>query len=138
MRPPWSRRCAPIRRSGSSAAERLERKDSLAKRVGSALANGLRSRILDDGAADTGCGLKAFRRDAYLRLPYFDHMHRFLPALFLREGFAVAYRPVASRARRHGVSKYTNLGRLWVSIWDLMGVAWLRARARDPGGSDEL
>jgi dolichol-phosphate mannosyltransferase len=120
------------------AGQRIERKDGPAKRVGSGLANGVRRRILGDGAADTGCGLKAFRREAYLSLPYFDHMHRFLPALFLRERLAVAYRPVTSRARRFGVSKYTNLGRLWVSIWDLIGVVWLKARARDPGGAEEL
>jgi len=123
---------------GLVAGQRVERKDSLAKRVGSGLGNGVRRRILGDGAADTSCGLKAFRREAYLRLPYFDHMHRFLPALFLREGYAVAYRPVRSRARRFGVSKYTNLGRLWVSIWDLIGVLWLVARARDPGSAEEL
>jgi dolichol-phosphate mannosyltransferase len=120
------------------SGQRVQRKDGPAKRAASGLANGVRRRILGDGAVDTGCGLKAFRREAYLSLPYFDHMHRFLPALFLREGLAVAYRPVTSRARRFGVSKYSNLGRLWVSIWDLMGVVWLKARARDPGGAEEL
>ncbi len=120
------------------AGQRFERRDSRAKRLASALANRLRRRALADGAADSGCGLRAFRREAYLSLPYFDHMHRFLPALFLREGYGVSYRLVKGRARRFGVSKYTNLGRLWVSIWDLAGVVWLRARARDPGGADEL
>jgi dolichol-phosphate mannosyltransferase len=123
---------------GLVGGQRVDRKDGRGKRLASALGNGVRRRILGDGAIDTGCGLKAFRREAYLRLPYFDHMHRFLPALFLREGCGVAYRPVIGRARRFGVSKYTNLGRLWVSIWDLAGVVWLNARARDPGGADEL
>jgi dolichol-phosphate mannosyltransferase len=123
---------------GLVAGQRVRRQDGRAKRVASGLANGVRRRILDDGAVDTGCGLKAFRREAYLALPYFDHMHRFLPALFQREGLAVAYRPVTSRARRFGVSKYSNLGRLWVSIWDLMGVVWLKARTRDPGGAEEF
>jgi hypothetical protein len=121
-----------------AAGQRSERQDGLARRAASRVGNGLRRRILGDGAADSACGLKAFRREAYLRLPYFDHMHRFLPALFQREGLGVAYRQVTSRPRRTGVSKYSNLGRLWVSIWDLVGVCWLRARARDPGRSVEL
>jgi dolichol-phosphate mannosyltransferase len=121
-----------------AAGQRFERRDSLARRAASRLGNGVRRLFLHDGAVDTACGLKAFRREAYLRLPYFDHMHRFLPALFQREGLGVAYAPVRSRPRSAGVSKYSNLGRLRVSIWDLVGVAWLRARARDPGGLDEL
>jgi glycosyltransferase involved in cell wall biosynthesis len=123
---------------GLVGGQRLRRADSAAKRAASGLANGIRRRLLRDGAVDAACGLKAFRREAFLNLPYFDHMHRFLPALFLREGYAVAYRPVTSRPRRHGRSKYTNLGRLWVSVWDLAGVVWLMARARDRGGSAEL
>jgi hypothetical protein len=93
----------------------------------------VRRRLLDDGAADTGCGLKAFRRDAFLRLPYFDHLHRFLPALMLREGYETAFEPVGHRPRQAGRSKYTNLGRLWASFSDLAGVIWLNNRARDPG-----
>ncbi len=123
---------------GLIAGQRVDRRDSLAKRFSSALANGLRRRGLSDGAADSGCGLQAFRREAYLSLPYFDHMHRFLPALLGREGYGVAFGSVKSRARRAGVSKYTNLGRLWVSIWNLAGVVWLSARARDPEGADEV
>jgi dolichol-phosphate mannosyltransferase len=123
---------------GLVAGQRVSRQDNAAKRLASSMANGIRRRALDDGASDSACGLKAFRREAYLSLPYFDHMHRFLPALFQREGYAVAFQPIKSRARRSGVSKYTNLGRLGVSIWDLAGVVWLRARARDPGGADEL
>jgi dolichol-phosphate mannosyltransferase len=123
--------------AGAIAGQRVDRQDSAAKRLASALANGLRRRVLGDDAV-SGCGLRAFRREAYLSLPYFDHMRRFLPAFFRREGFAVAHRPVKSRARRFGVSKYSNLGRLWVSIWDLAGVVWLRARACDPRGAAEL
>ncbi len=79
--------------------ERVNRRDSASKRWASRWANGLRRRLLDDGASDTGCGLKVFRREAYLRLPYFDHQHRYLPALMIREGYRVAYEPVGHRAR---------------------------------------
>lgn len=117
--------------------ERVNRQDSAAKRWASGLANAVRRALLADGAADTGCGLKAFRREAFLRLPYFDHMHRYLPALFLREGYEVAFQPVSHRPRRSGASKYTNWGRLWPTLPDLAGVVWLRARSRDPGGVEE-
>jgi len=117
--------------------QRLKRQDTAAKRWASRTANGIRKRLLKDQADDTGCGLKAFRRDAFLRLPYFDHMHRYLPALMLREGYAVAFEDVSHRARTTGRSKYTNLGRLWASLSDLLGVMWLRSRFRDPGGADE-
>ena len=120
------------------AGERRQRQDSAAKRLASRLANGVRRRLLRDGAADTGCGLKAFFREAFLRVPFFDHMHRYLPALFAREGFGVEFRPVNHRPRRHGASKYNNLQRLAVAFRDLLGVIWLRARARDPGRIDEL
>ncbi len=122
---------------GLIAGERVSRRDPAAKRWASRWANAVRRRLLSDGAADTGCGLKAFRRDAFLRLPYFDHMHRYLPALFLREGYQVAFRPVSHRPRLGGRSKYTNWGRLWPALPDLAGLLWLRARARDPGGVDE-
>lgn len=117
---------------------RAQRRDTRAKRWASLLANGFRKRLLADQADDTACGLKAFRRDAFLRLPYFDHMHRYLPALMLREGLLVAFEDVAHRARTSGASKYTNLGRLWVALFDLLGVLWLRSRARDPRGISEL
>jgi dolichol-phosphate mannosyltransferase len=117
---------------------RAKRQDSAAKRFGSRFANGLRQRLLNDQADDTGCGLKAFRRDAFVRLPYFDHMHRFLPALFLREGFEIAFEDVNHRPRTTGRSKYTNLGRLKASVLDLCGVLWLRARTRDSGGAREI
>jgi glycosyltransferase involved in cell wall biosynthesis len=118
--------------------ERVKRQDSQAKKVASRIGNGVRKRLLKDTANDTGCGLKAFRRDAFLRLPYFDHIHRFLPALMQREGYQVAFRPVNHRHRTTGRSKYTNLGRLWASLSDLSGVMWLQSRARNPGGVDEL
>jgi len=118
--------------------ERVKRQDSRAKKVASRIGNGVRKRLLKDTANDTGCGLKAFRREAFLRLPYFDHIHRYLPALMLREGYQTAFLPVAHRHRQTGVSKYTNLGRLWVSLSDLMGVMWLQSRARNPAGVDEI
>jgi len=117
--------------------ERVKRQDSSAKRFASKFGNGVRKRLLKDAANDTGCGLKAFRREAFLRLPYFDHIHRYIPALMLREGYEVAFQPVNHRHRESGVSKYTNLGRLKASISDLLGVMWLQSRARNPQGVDE-
>ena len=117
--------------------ERVKRQDSAAKKLASRIGNGVRKRLLRDSANDTGCGLKAFRREAFLRLPYFDHIHRYLPALMQREGYLTAFRPVNHRHRQTGASKYTNLGRLWASLSDLFGVVWLQSRARDPGGVDE-
>jgi glycosyltransferase involved in cell wall biosynthesis len=122
---------------GLVGGERQKRQDTAAKRWASKVANGVRRRLLDDGAADTGCGLKAFRREAFLSLPYFDHMHRYLPALMQREGWEVAFRPVGHRPRTTGASKYTNLGRLAAAASDLFGVMWLRSRARDPGAIGE-
>ncbi|MBI5942383.1 MAG: glycosyltransferase family 2 protein [Caulobacterales bacterium] len=118
--------------------ERVKRQDSAAKKIASRFGNGVRSWLLKDGAADTGCGLKAFRREAFLRLPYFDHIHRYLPALMLREGYQIAFQPVNHRHRETGVSKYTNFGRLKASASDLLGVMWLQSRARNPGGVDEV
>jgi glycosyltransferase involved in cell wall biosynthesis len=118
--------------------ERVKRQDSYAKKIASRVGNGVRRRLLNDTATDTGCGLKAFRREAFLRLPYFDHIHRYLPALMRREGYQIAFRPVNHRHRQTGASKYTNLGRLWASLSDLFGVIWLQSRARNPGGVDEV
>lgn len=118
--------------------ERVKRQDSSAKRFASKIGNGVRKRLLKDTANDTGCGLKAFRREAFLRLPYFDHIHRYIPALMLREGYEVAFQPVNHRHRESGVSKYTNFGRLKASISDLLGVMWLQSRARNPQGVDEV
>ena len=118
--------------------ERVKRQDSQAKKLASRIGNGVRKRLLRDAANDTGCGLKAFRREAFLRLPYFDHIHRYLPALMLREGYRVEFRPVNHRHRQTGRSKYTNFGRLMASASDLFGVMWLQSRARNPGGVDEI
>jgi glycosyltransferase involved in cell wall biosynthesis len=107
---------------------RIRRQDSTSRRLASRLGNGFRSALLGDGATDTGCGLKAFRRAMFLELPYFDHLHRFLIALVQREGGKVSFVPVNHRPRLTGASKYTNLGRLLVSVQDLLGVRWLQQR----------
>lgn len=120
------------------AGERRKRQDVAAKRWASRLANAVRARLLRDGASDTGCGLKVFYREAFLRLPAFDHMHRYLPALMRREGFSLEFIGVNHRAREHGKSKYTNLGRLAVAFRDLLGVMWLNDRARSPIEISEL
>lgn len=116
---------------------RVGRQDSWAKKYGSRIANPIRAWILDDKADDAGCGLKAIRRELFLRFPYFDHMHRYWPALTHREGLVVEYLDVGHRAREHGVSKYNNLRRLWASLGDLIGVVWLKQRARLPGNVNE-
>ncbi|WP_017931240.1 glycosyltransferase family 2 protein [Robiginitomaculum antarcticum] len=113
------------------------RKDTWSKKLGSRIGNGIRKKLLNDDCNDTGCGLKVFKRAAFLRLPYFDHIHRYLPALMNREGYRCEFMPVNHRAREHGVSKYTNFGRLMVSFADLRGVMWLNKRARNPEGWDE-
>ena len=110
------------------AGERLRRQDKWLRRLSSRIANHVRSTVLKDGTRDTGCGLKVFFRDAYLSLPEFDHMHRFLPALFVRHGGAVVTVPVNHRPRRLGVSKYGIANRMWVGIIDLLGVWWLQQR----------
>jgi dolichol-phosphate mannosyltransferase len=117
---------------------REKRIDSGWKKFGSRFANRVRRSILKDGNSDSGCGVRAFRRDAYLQLPYFDHMHRYLPALMMSEGLTVEDRPVGHRARKHGRSNYTNFGRLAVAWSDMRGVMWLRKRRKSPGGVDEL
>lgn len=115
---------------GLVAGQRVRRDDPPAKRIASKAANMLRKALLKDGTRDTGCGLKAFRREAFLALPFFNHMHRFLPALFQRDGWQVAHVDVTHQARRAGESKYTNLGRAMVGASDLFGVAWLIRRRR--------
>jgi glycosyltransferase involved in cell wall biosynthesis len=117
---------------------RVKRKDTASRRLASRLGNGFRNFLLKDGATDTGCGLKAFRREAYLGLPYFDHQHRFLIALMRREGHGVGFVPVGHRPRGTGRSKYTNFGRMMVSIADLLGVRWLMRRHKGPAGTEEL
>lgn len=114
---------------GLVQGQREGRQDSVAKKVGSRIANRIRSALLHDGVRDSGCGLKAFRRDAYLDLPFFDHIHRFMPAMMLREGWRVETVSVTHRARQSGRSKYSNLARALVGIPDLMGAAWLIRRS---------
>ena len=100
------------------------------RRLQSRIANGVRGSLLGDGTPDTGCGIKLFSRAAFLDLPYFDHMHRFMPALFQRRGNRVISVPVGHRQRERGVSKYGMFDRLWVGIVDIFGVMWLRRRYR--------
>lgn len=111
---------------------RAKRRDTLSKRLASRFANGLRQALLRDGAVDTGCGIKVFRRDAFLDLPFFGAQHRFLPALFRSHGHTVAYAPVNHRPRGGGVSKYVNWRRGTVGLFDLFGVLWLKTRTPVP------
>ena len=112
------------------AGWRVNRQDSGSKRWASKWANAIRARMLRDDTPDTGCGIKLFEREAFLDLPYFDHMHRYLPALMQRAGWKTTSVPVNHRHRTAGVSKYNNLGRALVGIRDLRGVAWLLTRSR--------
>ena len=125
-------------RVGLVQGQRARREDSLKKKVASRLANNIRRFLLNDGATDVGCGLKAFRRDAFLALPYFDHMHRYMVALMLREGFEVRFVEVNHRPRLHGSSKYGVFDRLVVGVTDLMGVRWLQRRYRGAVETQEL
>jgi dolichol-phosphate mannosyltransferase len=123
---------------GLIAGQRVGRKASGFKKFQSRIANGVRGAVLRDGTRDTGCGLKAFRRDVFLALPYFDGLHRFLPALVKREGRGIGYVDVVDRPRAHGVSNYGLWDRLWVGILDLAGVWWLiRRRKRVPEIADD-
>jgi dolichol-phosphate mannosyltransferase len=117
-------------RVGLAAGQRVGRKDSGFKKIQSRIANGVRSGILRDGTRDTGCGLKAFRREIFLMMPYFDGLHRFLPALMRREGYEIAYVDVIDRPRRSGVSNYGFFDRLWIGIMDIAGVWWLIRRKK--------
>jgi dolichol-phosphate mannosyltransferase len=109
---------------------RVQRRDTTLRRWSSRVANGVRARVLGDATPDTGCGLKLFERDTFLQLPFFDHMHRFLPALMLRQGGRVISVPVRHRPRLLGRSHYGVWNRLWVGLVDLIGVSWLRRRMR--------
>ncbi len=117
-------------RLGLAAGQRVGRKDTGFKKLQSRLANGVRQAILHDGTRDTGCGLKAFRREVFLAMPYFDGLHRFLPALVRREGYEIAYVDVVDRPRHSGVSNYGFFDRLWIGIMDLAGVWWLIRRKK--------
>ena len=111
---------------------RASRRDTWVKRMSSVIANTVRSKMLRDDTPDTGCGLKLFKREAFLDLPYFDHMHRFLPALIKRRGGKIISVPVSHRNREHGKSNYGTIDRLLVGVVDLFGVAWLQRRAKIP------
>ncbi|MBC9880264.1 glycosyltransferase family 2 protein [Bradyrhizobium sp. INPA01-394B] len=115
---------------GLAAGQRVGRKDTGFKKFQSRAANKIRNAILKDGTRDTGCGLKAFRREVFLMMPYFDGLHRFLPALMRREGFDIAYVDVIDRPRHSGVSNYGFFDRLWIGIMDLAGVWWLIRRKK--------
>ena len=117
-------------RTGLAAGQRVGRKDTGFKKIQSRIANGVRKAILHDGTRDTGCGLKAFRREVFLAMPYFDGLHRFLPALVRREGYDIAYVDVIDRPRHSGVSNYGFFDRLWIGIMDLAGVWWLIRRKK--------
>ncbi len=119
-------RCPPLLLAGWRAT----RSDTWLRKLSSRIANGVRSRLLGDGTPDTGCGLKLFARETFLALPYFDHMHRFLPALVRRHGGRVISVPVGHRPRTRGQSHYGVWNRLWVGLVDLGGVMWLRRRTR--------
>jgi glycosyltransferase involved in cell wall biosynthesis len=125
-------RAAPASPPLMVAGQRRKRRDTWSKRWASRAANAIRRALLGDGTPDTGCGLKLFRRDLFLELPRFDHMHRFLPALALREGGKVVSVPVNHRPRERGQSNYGVFDRLWVGIADLLGVMWLMRRAKNP------
>jgi dolichol-phosphate mannosyltransferase len=120
---------------GMVSGVRVKRQDTASRRIASKLGNRFRAAMLGDGATDTGCGIKAFYRAAFLELPYFDHMHRYLIALVQRHGWKVGFAPVNHRPRLAGRSKYTNLGRSLVSIYDMLGVRWLQRRH---GGATQI
>jgi dolichol-phosphate mannosyltransferase len=124
--------------TGLVAGLRRRRRASWSKRLASRLANAVRSRLLGDGCPDTGCGLKLFRREAFLALPYFDHMHRYLIALVMREGYEVRFVPVSHRPRGAGRSKYGVWDRALVGVRDIMGVMWLKRRFRGSAEIKEL
>jgi dolichol-phosphate mannosyltransferase len=121
---------AGSQRVGLVAGQRVGRKATGFKKLQSRIANGVRGAVLRDGTRDTGCGLKAFRRDVFLGLPYFDGLHRFLPALVRRDGYDIGYVDVVDRPRGHGVSNYGFWDRLWIGILDLCGVWWLIRRKK--------
>lgn len=116
---------------------RTKRKDTGSKRLASKAANWIRDRVLKDDCPDTGCGIKVFWRDAYLRLPFFTSIHRYMPALFQTYGLKTAYVPVNDRPRIAGVSKYNNFNRALIGLYDLFGVTWLRKRTKAPDWTEK-
>jgi dolichol-phosphate mannosyltransferase len=133
----WQLAQAGNAKTGLYIGHRTVRRDNLVRIASSRIANGVRSRLLRDHVPDTGCGIKLFRREVFLALPYFDHIHRFMPALVRREGLEVVSVPVSHRPRRAGVSKYGTWGRLVVGIVDMAGVMWLLRRRRRPALIEE-
>jgi dolichol-phosphate mannosyltransferase len=125
-------------RIGLAAGQRVGRKDTGFKKLQSRIANTVRNAILKDGTRDTGCGLKAFPREVFLAMPYFDGLHRFLPALMRREGYDIAYVDVVDRPRHSGVSNYGFFDRLWIGIMDLAGVWWLIRRKKPTPVASEV
>lgn len=119
------------------AGTRVRRNDPVSRLVATRIANGFRAAVLGDHCPDTGCGVKIFPRESFLLLPCFEGMHRFLPALFQRYGHPLINHPVQHRARQAGQSKYTNIGRAFVGIFDMMGVIWLVRRTKAPGRIEE-
>ena len=117
---------------------RTRRKAEGSKRLASKAANWIRDFVLRDNCPDTGCGIKVYWRDAFLLMPFFTSVHRYLPALFLTYGYEVAYVPVNDRERQAGQSKYSNLVRALVGLYDLFGVSWLRRRQRQPQIAEAL
>lgn len=134
----WKQEAGKSGTLGLVAGQRMKRQDSWIKKASSRVGNGVRQWLLNDGTRDTGCGLKLFSREAFLSLPYFDHIHRFMPAMMLREGYRIAHADVNHRPRSHGTSKYGTLDRLLVSLSDLVGVRWLVRRSRRPESIEEL
>jgi dolichol-phosphate mannosyltransferase len=133
---------APFGRGDASlglvSGVRAKRQDTFSRRLASKLANSIRQGLLHDGAVDSGCGLKAFRREAFLALPFFDHLHRFTITMMIREGYRVEFVDVNHRPRLHGQSKYTNFNRMLVGIDDLFGVRWLQRRMKKTTEAKEL
>jgi dolichol-phosphate mannosyltransferase len=116
---------------------RVSRKDTGSKKFASRAANWIRDAVLRDDCPDTGCGIKVFWRDAFLMLPFFTSIHRYLPALFQTYGYKTAYQPVNDRPRLVGVSKYNNLSRALIGLYDLFGVTWLRRRTKAPRTAED-
>jgi glycosyltransferase involved in cell wall biosynthesis len=123
---------------GLVIGHRTDRKDTAWKKLGSAMANRLRQFMLKDDCPDSACGIKVIPRNVFVSLPYFDHMHRYMPALVRAEGLGYKLHPVRHRARATGQSKYDNLGRAWAGLRDLRGVLWLAQRRRKTNGAREL
>ena len=120
------------------AGIRVDRKGKGSRRFASRFANWIRDTVLADGCPDTGCGLKVYQRDAFLEIPYFTSMHRYLPAFFMTYGHEMILEPVNDRVRLSGTSKYSNLGRALIGLYDLFGVAWLRKRTLVPRRAEDI